>query len=287
MSATVLIVGCGDIGTRAGLTMARRGYAISGVRRDPQQLPAAIEPIAADVTDRQSLAALAQRRFDYVVVATSAGGFSDERYRSVYVDGLAHLLEVIAARPPRRLLLVSSTSVYHQVGGEWVDESSVTEPQGFAGKRLLQAEALALGSGVATTVLRFSGIYGPGRDRLIRQVAERGVAPATPVRITNRIHSDDCAAVIDHLLALDRSGAGIESLYLASDCEPAAAADVQRFIAKRLGIEPRVDLDATDPRRGGNKRCSNRRLLASGYRFMYPTYREGYGALMDELTGAP
>jgi nucleoside-diphosphate-sugar epimerase len=131
---------------------------------------------------------------------------------------------------------------------------------------------------VPAVVLRLGGIYGPGRDRLIREVAEgRALRPAEPL-FTHRIHRDDAAGAIAHLLALERP----EPVYLGVDSEPADLGAVYAWISARLGLpEPAI---APIPGEGrlarGSKRCSNARLVASGYRFAYPTFREGYGELI-------
>jgi hypothetical protein len=109
----------------------------------------------------------------------------------------------------------------------------------------------------------------------------RLVYQADPPRHTNRIHRDDCAGVLRHLMLL----AEPEALYVGVDCEPATEAVVYSWLAGVLGAPPpRAGTpDATgDPERGGNKRCRNARLLASGYAFHYPTFREGYTAVLAE-----
>jgi nucleoside-diphosphate-sugar epimerase len=153
-----------------------------------------------------------------------------------------------------------------------VDESSPTEPSAFNGEILLEAESVAQAAG--GLVVRFSGIYGPGRDFLLRQIAAgRARCREQPAQWTNRIHADDCAAVLAHLLELDRP----ESLYCASDCRPSPRCEVLDWLARRLGQpQPAREIDSG----GQGKRIDNRRLLASGYDFLYPDYQSGYGALL-------
>jgi nucleoside-diphosphate-sugar epimerase len=170
-------------------------------------------------------------------------------------------------------VFVSSTSVYGQSAGEWVDETSPTEPRAFSGRRVLEGEALARASGTQSVAVRFGGIYGPGRTRLLDEVAA-GRARWRPGHFTNRIHRDDCAGVLQHVLEL----AAPESVYLGVDCEPAEERTVFSWLAGRVGVEdPAPESEAMRSRGAGSKRCSNRRLLESGYDFVYPTFREGYG----------
>src|SRR5262249_46580883 len=150
---------------------------------------------------------------------------------------------------------------------EWVDESSPTEPAGFAGRRLLEAESLLFGGPFPATVVRFGGIYGPRRAGLVERVRTgRVVFQAEPPRYTNRIHPDDCAGARRHLMRVPEP----ERIYLGVDCEPAAEADVLRWLAGVLGApEPRPGTpdETADPERGGSRRCRNGRLLASGFEF--------------------
>jgi nucleoside-diphosphate-sugar epimerase len=274
----VLIAGCGNVGTALGLRLAAAGHRVLGLRRDPSGLPAPITPIAADLGDPASLAAV-PADVDALVYAAAADRRDDDAYRRAYVDGLRHVLARLrdAGAPLRRLVYVSSTAVYAQDDGGWVDESSPTEPTHFTGRRLLEGEQLALAAGVAGTVLRLAGIYGPGRTRLVDEVraGTAEVAAGTPVW-TNRIHRDDCAGAIAHLLALPAPA----PVWLGVDHEPAERGVVLDWLADRLGVaRPRRMADA--PRgRGGNKRCDGGRLRASGYLFRYPTFREGYAALL-------
>jgi nucleoside-diphosphate-sugar epimerase len=279
----ILIAGAGYVGSALAARLAADGHAVFGLRRRPAGLPAGVTPLAADLCDPASLRALPEA-LDAVVYTAAAGGGGEAAYRAAYVDGVRNLLDALAARPhpPRRFLFSSSTAVYGQTGGEWVDETSPTGPADFRGRVLLEGEALLAAGPIPASVLRFGGIYGPGRTRLLDAVRAGTVAlaPGGP-HYTNRIHRDDCAGALRHLLGL----AAPAALYLGVDDEPADRAEVLRWLAARLGApDPRVDpAAARDPgARGGNKRCSNARLHASGYRLAYPSFREGYSALIAD-----
>jgi nucleoside-diphosphate-sugar epimerase len=143
---------------------------------------------------------------------------------------------------------------------------------------LLESEVVAQTAGPTAVCVRFGGIYGPGRTRLIDGV-RRGDVPIAPYpSYTNRIHRDDCAGVLRHLARLERP----ERVYVGTDRDPADQRDVVRWLAERVGAPaPRVEsAEVGDGKQARGKRCRSDRLVASGYRFIYPTFREGYAALL-------
>ena len=265
----VVIAGCGYVGCALGARLVAEGHTVFGVRRRPAALPGGIRPLAADLTDAASLRALPAEP-DAVVYAAAAGLRDEASYRAVYLDGVHNVLRALR---PRRFVFVSSTAVYEQTDGSWVDEGTPVVPQGFRG-RVQQAAEAALEGAVETGVaVRFGGIYGPGRGRLLEAV-RGGSARWRRDRYTNRIHRDDCAGVLAHLLSLESPA----PLYLGVDSDPAPEREVYRWLAERLGLPaPPEDMDAGP---GASKRCSNARLLASGYRLSYPSFRDGYAELL-------
>lgn len=282
MKTTTLILGCGDIGTTLGRELIELGHKVIGVRRQAQRLAGTgIEGISADLGDAEAVAALPNA--DIVVYVVSADRFEEPAYRAAYPDGLQQVLTAMAARktPPRHVFFVSSTSVYAQRDGETVDEQSATEPTGFSGVLMREAEQTLIEHELPGTVVRFSGIYGPGRDRLIRQVSEGRIAPATPPMYSNRIHRDDCAGAIAHLIGKVMQGEEIAPIYLGSDTEPAPLNEVMTWLARQLKVES-TEIIQSPLRRRASKRCDCSLLVESGYRFRYPTYREGYAHVLKE-----
>jgi len=300
-----LIIGCGYVGHALGLRLAEQGHKVTGTRRNPPSGVVASCPdratlateglqsgsppngdftyAPADVLDPESLSAL-DGNYDYCVYAVSAGGFSDEAYRDAYVTGVKNTLACLEASSPSlvRFVFVGSSGVFHQNDGEIVTEESPTEPTRFSGRRLLEGEAAVHACPLPSTVVRLSGIYGPGRTRLIDQIRS-GEAQCMrgSKAVLNHIHRDDCAGAIAHVLQLDNPA----SLYLGTDCEPVLKNHALVWLADRLGVAPppEVEGDGSAPKRGGHRFYDNARLLDTGYAFQYPTYREGYGALIDAL----
>lgn len=269
MAGRILIAGCGDLGIR--LADRLDGWQVSGLRRDPSRLPSGITPVRADLARPETLDAIAGA-WDAVVMTATPDERTEQAYQAAYVAALRGLLARVRAR---RLVFVSSTAVYGQTDGSWVDEDSQARPAAFNGQVLLEAEALAREAG--GIVVRFSGIYGPGRDWLLRRLRQGPVeCRRCPPQWTNRIHADDCAGVLAHVLAL----ADPAPVYNASDCEPAARWDVLSWLAARLHVAGPVETTGSDPAPDQGKRIANQRLLDSGYRFEYPDFRAGYQEMM-------
>lgn len=264
----LLIAGCGDLGIRLAKCLSPAAWTIHGLRRSPRALPTFIRALGADLLDASSLEVV-RGHWDAIVYQATPGGRTAQAYQATYVDGLRGLMRVAETE---RLIVVSSTAVYGQDAGEWVDETSPTEPPGFSGRILLEAEALAAEQ--AGLVVRFSGIYGPGREALIHSLqAGQARCRRDPPQWTNRIHADDCAGVLKHLLEHPAP----EHLYCASDCMPAPRWEVLQWLAEQLALPMPPANGEPD---GQGKRVANQRLLASGFRFLYPDYQSGYRTLL-------
>lgn len=279
--ARVFIAGAGYVGAVAARLLREAGHPADIGRRK-----ASVEAgsHAMDVLRPATYpAALAEA--ECVVYCVSADAFTEESYRDAYVTGLANVIAAAAKGRARRLVFVSSTGVFGQDDGSVVDESSPAMPKGFSGRALLEGEALLAGAPFEATAIRFSGIYGPGRDRLIRMVRSGSpVSAKSRAAVTNRIHRDDCARAIVHLVGRP----SVQPLYLGSDEAPTPMGEILDWIAARLGLPspPLGEDNAQVLQRGGNKRISSARLRGEGFRFLYPTYREGFEAILAAETAA-
>lgn len=276
----VMIVGCGDVGGRLARQLLALGWQVSGLRRSVEHLPAGVVPIAADLSEPAIPAAWPQRSPDYLVYCVAASQHDEAGYQAAYVDGLGHVLDWLKARgqQPRRLLFVSSSSVYAQAQGEWVDEDAVTEPQSYSGRVMLQAEHLALHSGLPATLVRLTGIYGPGREWLLSQVRQGYRVAEEPPLYGNRIHAEDAAGLLAFLLQADARDVALDACYIGVDDDPAPLAEVVGWLRQYMGVSEWSDEQRV--RRTGSKRCSNARARALGWAPQYPSYREGYTAIL-------
>ena len=191
---------------------------------------------------------------------------------------------------------LSTTGVYGDTGGAWVDESAVPAPSGVRGKRRLAAENawLAFGAqhGLAVHVFRLAGIYGPGRNPLASVRRGKAKRIDKPGHVFSRIHVADIAQVPAASIAGPRPGA----IYNVCDDEPAPAADVVAHACALLGVAPPplISLDEADlsPMArsfyADNRRVSNTRIKSElGVALHFPDYRAGLAALLAEEAGAP
>jgi nucleoside-diphosphate-sugar epimerase len=275
---SVLIAGCGDLGTEAGLRFAADGHRVVGLRRRADLLPSRIEGRSVDLRRE---APVVDDDTEVVVVALAAGSRTPGEYRATYVEGLRNVLDGIAASAADpRLLVVSSTAVYDVTDGGLVTEETPARGGTPTADVLLEAEQLLRERAPEAVLLRLGGVYGPGRERLIEQVRD-GSATRSERRDgsphTNRIHRDDAAAAIVHLTTVVSEP---EAVYLGVDDEPVRLDEVLLFLAAELGVAAPPTAPPTGRQAGGDKRLMNARLRSTGFAFAYPTFREGYRAVL-------
>ena len=282
MSApSVVIAGCGDVGSRLATQLLAQGWEVHGLRRDISRLPKGVIGIAGDLFNEDCPDTWPVGGVDYLVYCAAATDHDEAGYRAAYVQGLRHVLEWLNdyGQEPRHLLFVSSSSVYGQQNGEWVDEESATQASGYSGQVMLEAEQVALKSGIPATVVRLTGIYGPGRERLSTQVREGYRVTIDPPLYGNRIHVDDAAGLLAFLLRHVEQGGALQQCYIGVDDAPAPLAEVVDWLREYLGVtEWAADASV---RRAGSKRCSNARAKALGWVPKYPSYREGCAAILQ------
>lgn len=277
--ARVLIAGCGDLGCQLGTLLKQQGHEIYGIRRNIDQLPSEIEGIECNLFT--PICELPEN-IDYVFYIVSAAKYKDNDYYQAYVLGVRNLLKALKNHPVKRFFFTSSTSVFAQSDGEWVNEESATEGHGFSTNRLLEGEELCQNAKIPTTRIRFGGIYGPGRTHLIDLVRD-GKAHCMENVWSNRIHSADCVGIFAHLLNLDMQDATkVENLYVGVDNQPTPSCEVYEWLAEELNVP---EVDHQEPSENSrqmrsNKRLSNERIRNSGYEFKYPTYQDGYSELI-------
>ena len=276
MAGRVLIAGCGDVGNALAVRLLADGSEVWGSRRRIDRLAPGVRPWQIDLTAPDTWSEL-PASFDHVLYMPTPDRRDEAGYRAIFVEALQALIDRLdrSGAPVRRLLFVSSTAVYGQNKGEWVDERSATKPSRFNGRVLREAEQAVVAAPWPGVNVRFSGIYGKGGLRLLRQVADR--TPYDAARWTNRIHVDDCARALQHLIEIEHPA----ETYVGSDDHPAQMSEVVAWMSQALGTEPpplRQDSDANL-----NKRCRNARLRETGFDFTYPTFRDGYAPIVEHF----
>ena len=292
----VVILGCGYIGLELGRQLTAAGHEVIGVRRSDagQQAitDAGCTPHQADLTNPDDVETLPEA--DWLVFAASSGGRDAAAAEEIYVDALSDSIEHYGANesPPDRLVYTSSTGVYGDHDGDWVDEETPLEPTTDKTEVLVEAERIAreeaAENGIDGTVARFSGLYGPDRYRLDRYLE----GPVTAGYL-NMVHRVDAAGAVAFLLAEDCAR---DEVVLVTDDEPADKWAFADWLAEACGVpEPpkqtkaerlaESDLSEAGRRRVlTSKRCANDYLHDLGYEFTYPTFREGYLDAVDTYT---
>lgn len=264
---SALIVGCGYVGSKLLRYLHKAGWKVHGIRRKQSNNP---QILSVDISASFSILG----SYDIIFYMISADKYDSESYQNAYVTGVTNTLTAIReSKKTPRFIFVSSTSLFSENNGGTVDESSQIEKFDFSKKYLAQGEALVAESGLSYCIVRFSGIYGPGRCQMINSIKDQTAKQKLSPCISNRIYIDDCVGVLSHIANLKNSS----SLYIASDCEPTPYNEVLRWLSRHLEMpEPPLEDKPSKTTHISNKRCSNARLLASGYHFKKPSFREGF-----------
>jgi nucleoside-diphosphate-sugar epimerase len=269
---TVLVAGAGDVGTRLARRLVAEGRRVFALRRGEVAGGDGIVWLRGDLTRPETLSGLPD--VDALVFAPAPDARDEAAYRAVFVEGLRHVLEALPKRP-KRTLFTSSSAVYGEHGGDWIDETTPPSPPGFNGRVLLEAERWLASQGVGGVSLRLAGLYGPGRTQLFDRLREgRAAVPRGHHVFANRIHVDDAAAALACLLDV----AFPEPVYVGADDTPLPIDELYDHLAHLLGVA--LPLEGPAPAGVGNKRLSNARLRATGFRCEWPDARDGYAALI-------
>ncbi|HEX5755933.1 MAG TPA: NAD-dependent epimerase/dehydratase family protein [Arenimonas sp.] len=260
-----LIAGAGDVGQRVARLRADCGDDVLTLRRREVGGAPGQRALQADLASGRGLDQL-PRQIERVVFCAAPDERGEAAYRALYRDGLLRLLDRIDCP---RWLFVSSTAVYGEDAGKWVDETTPANPPQFNGRVLREAEA-CLAPHPGAVILRCSGLYGPGREAMLRRARE---PVAGRPHWTNRLHVDDAAAAISHLLDLPRP----QRLYIGSDDQPVREAELLDWLRARMDLPVQGMIAGAET----GRRLRNSVLRGSGWKPACPDFRAGYAALTD------
>lgn len=279
---SVLIIGCGYLGARAGALLRSKGWRVTGTTTRTERFgelsALGIEPVLFDLARPEESPAWGSR-YDAVVYAVAAGKGDPEL---CFRDGPVECAHRFSRSD--RFIHVSTTGVHAQSDGSAIDEESPAEPLEKRPRMIRDAEKrlleLARCGESPALVLRLGGLYGPGRSPVewlrrpaMRERVLRGGREAT----MSWVRVEDAAAAVG--LAVEKGRPG--EIYLIVDDEPVERGDFYRFAAERAGLPP-PDLPSRPEDLG--KRCSNRKARAElGFAPRFPTYREGLSG--EEMHG--
>lgn len=275
MSERILLAGCGDLGLRVARRLLARGDEVHALRRQPPTDDGSgIRWLRGDLAGADALQEL-PAGVTRLVYLPAPDARDEVTYRAVFLAGLNRLLRTLDRRALRRVLFVSSSAVYGEHAGAWVDERTPPTPLGVNGAVLQEAERWLAAQPLSSVILRLAGLYGPDRLQLVGRLrAGTARVPRAVPHWSNRIHVDDAAAAIVHLLDL----ADAQPLYLGVDDTPLPLDALYDHLAGLLGVPP--PSEGAAPAGVGSKRLSNARLRASGFAPRWPDARDGYSALL-------
>jgi nucleoside-diphosphate-sugar epimerase len=283
--AQVLIIGCGDIGLRVAALEQAAGRSVSALARSEataQKLASAgITAVAGDLDKPDSLRTLPTAESVYYFAPPPPTGEDDPR--------LAHWLATYAGRAlPRRIVYISTSGVYGDCAGAWVDESWPVNPRSARGKRRAAAEALLQTHSIEHVILRVPGIYGPGRlpkERILQAVP---VVCEAESPWSNRIHADDLAQACFYAARQGKAG----GIYNISDGNPSTMSAYFFQVADSLGLARPPVISMAEARQvlgpgilsflEESKRLDNRRMREElGVILKYPMLAQGLPACLD------
>ena len=274
----LLVIGCGKLGQKLGLLAKKTPLDLLGFKRK-KITSTNIRIEQQDIFDKSFFDKVKIHSPDFILYSLSADEQSEKSYRRNYVEGLKQVIKSIKyINNFQHLFFVSSTSVYGDNNDQFIDEFSETSPKNFRGTILLEAENLLNTVKFNSTILRLSGIYGSGRNYMIKLSQDAESWPKVD-RWTNRINEDDAANFIIFLLNQCLQGEIPEKLYLLTDKEPVTLFRLLNWIRQNLNLKNKINI-TSDPILGKRLRSSIIPLLKFEYK--YPTYKQGYKELIQE-----
>jgi len=267
---SILVVGAGYIGGAAAHYFKSKNQRVYALTRSAEKAKAfekeGIHPIVADLSKPETLSEIPPAHF--ILISAAPDERSESAYQKTYVEGVGNFLKAIRKNPrPFLITYLSSTGVWADQLGDWFSESTEAAPTSERAKILLKAERQILESGYPSIIFRLSGIYGPERNRIA--LFKKGEWPKPgPDRWMNGIHRDDIVGALPILF----NKAEVGQVYLGVDEKPSRQSEIYQWLCEKMGRAPEnLFSDETE-----GKRYRNDKIRKLGFRFEYPSFREGY-----------
>ncbi|WP_229007667.1 NAD-dependent epimerase/dehydratase family protein [Methylophilus sp. Leaf408] len=270
----VLQIGCGGLGTLIAQETLAHGHELIIVRRSRQAVPQGAQVLHLDVVKGDALAPIAELQPEILLYCLAP--VEGQSYQQTYVQGLKNVLAHVSKSALRHVFFISSTGIYGEHQGEFVDDSTAVVPADADGQVMLDAERLLYELPCTHSALRVSGIYGSQRLYLLRAVQDQARWPKV-AHWTNRIHELDVARAVVHLYEQVANGMVLPAHCIVTDGVPALQHEVLQWMAGKMQL-PLPDTPPLEPQTG--KRITNQFLPQSGFKLKFADYRAGYEAIL-------
>lgn len=295
----LVIFGCGYVGTAFAQRALAKGWDVSALTRNLEQAEAlsrlGLRNVVTAELQGNDWHDKLKGDYDYCLNCVSSAGGGLEGYRLSYLEGMQSIRNWAKQRRVGALVYTSSTSVYSQTGGQWVDEACTNDGATDSAKVLLDAEKVVLQEPrpwERAFVLRLSGIYGPGRHLLLDQIkaGEKRFA-GTGDHFLNLIHRDDIISAIEYVF--EQHNDRENGIYNLSDGCPYTKSEVVEWLAVQSGMSapdfsgelgdgPRARLFRQGPM--PSRRISNRKFCdAFGWQPRYTDFKKGYEGILANM----
>ncbi|TXI38418.1 MAG: hypothetical protein E6Q51_01160 [Methylophilus methylotrophus] len=273
----ILQVGCGGLGSLIAEATLAQGHELTIVRRSHKAVPPGAQVLYLDVVAGEGLSTLHTIKADILLYCLAP--VEGQSYQQTYVEGLRHVLAHVSLSQLKHVFFISSTGVYGEQQGEWIDDATPAIPADAEGQVILEAERLLDELDCGHTALRVSGIYGAKRLYLLRLLQNPARWP-TKTHWTNRIHELDVAAAVVHLYQHLVDGKSLPGHCILTDGVPAAQHEVLQWLAAQQNL-PAPETPPLQPQSG--KRIRNGFLQQTGFKLQFADYRAGYASILSSL----
>ncbi|MBU2863445.1 hypothetical protein KO489_06290 [Reinekea forsetii] len=262
----ILLAGLGDLNSRVAALAQKQGHEVIALRRTVDTQNQTVQQVGIDLSQER----WPDYQIDYLVVALSAQTRSLEGYQKAYLaplEQLSHSLSFWKKRP-KKIIVVSSSRVFGESHGEYLYDDSLAQSVDPYANILLAMERQLHAIETNTCAATLSGIYSAQRDWLKRQARKpRDELPVTN-HWTNRIHINDAAAALMHLIALEQA---LPERVLITDKQPMPMYEVLDYLRQEAGL-PKVD---NVPEVSGGKQLVPKFLESVGFAWQFPTAKSG------------